>query len=154
MRTPDDGYSCVDVDRQAALHTAVQDPPTVKLWPGRRIGNYFCCHTEMSHSRRRSTHPITVRHPFCFYYGHVASFAKLKILPEHSAVRFGFDAAFHLHVRTPANLDSRRQREPLIQVPCGWGHWSESRRTPSCVRRQTAACPCRRSQLAQPEMEV
>ena len=29
-----------------------------------------------------SDHPITIRHPFCFYYGHVAAFAKLKILPQ------------------------------------------------------------------------
>eukprot|EP00850_Spirogloea_muscicola_P023678 SM000377S13799 [mRNA] locus=s377:32580:36264:+ [translate_table: standard] len=27
--------------------------------------------------------PIDVRHPFCFYYGHVNAFAKLKILPDH-----------------------------------------------------------------------
>lgn len=33
------------------------------------------------------THPIAVRHPFCFYYGHVAAFAKLKILPDDPAVR-------------------------------------------------------------------
>ena len=29
-----------------------------------------------------SAHPIAVRHPFCFYYGHIASFAKIKMLPE------------------------------------------------------------------------
>jgi len=34
-----------------------------------------------------ATHPIAVRHPFCFYYGHVAAFAKLKILPDDPAVR-------------------------------------------------------------------
>lgn len=28
------------------------------------------------------SHPIDIRHPFCFYYGHLAAFAKLKILPE------------------------------------------------------------------------
>ena len=28
-----------------------------------------------------SVQPIDVRHPFCFYYGHLASFAKLKMLP-------------------------------------------------------------------------
>ncbi|KAK9789403.1 hypothetical protein WJX73_006308 [Symbiochloris irregularis] len=28
-----------------------------------------------------ASHPITIRHPFCFYYGHVAAFAKLKVLP-------------------------------------------------------------------------
>lgn len=26
--------------------------------------------------------PIQIRHPFCFYYGHVAAFAKLKALPQ------------------------------------------------------------------------
>jgi len=29
-----------------------------------------------------SAHPIDVRHPFCFYYGHLASFDKLKMLPN------------------------------------------------------------------------
>ena len=29
-----------------------------------------------------AAHPIDVRHPFCFYYGHLASFAKLKMLPD------------------------------------------------------------------------
>ena len=28
-----------------------------------------------------SAQPIDVRHPFSFYYGHLASFAKLKMLP-------------------------------------------------------------------------
>ena len=28
-----------------------------------------------------SVQPIDVRHPFCFYYGHLASFAKSKMLP-------------------------------------------------------------------------
>ena len=27
-------------------------------------------------------HPIHIRHPFCFYYGHVAAFARIKILPQ------------------------------------------------------------------------
>ena len=31
-----------------------------------------------------SESPISLRHSFCFYYGHVASFAKLKLLPEVS----------------------------------------------------------------------
>lgn len=34
-----------------------------------------------------SAHPIAVRHPFCFYYGHVASFAKIKMLPDVPMVR-------------------------------------------------------------------
>lgn len=29
-----------------------------------------------------SAQPIPLRHPFCFYYGHVAAFAKLKMLPQ------------------------------------------------------------------------
>lgn len=33
-------------------------------------------------------HPIDVRHPFCFYYGHLASFGKTKMLPEMQEVRF------------------------------------------------------------------
>lgn len=26
--------------------------------------------------------PIGLRHPFCFYYGHLAAFARLKVLPQ------------------------------------------------------------------------
>lgn len=33
-----------------------------------------------------ASHPITIRHPFCFYYGHVAAFSKLKILPQVGAL--------------------------------------------------------------------
>jgi hypothetical protein len=31
--------------------------------------------------------PIGLRHPFCFYYGHVAAFAKLRLLPQVSWLR-------------------------------------------------------------------
>ena len=33
--------------------------------------------------------PIGLRHPFCFYYGHVAAFSRLKILREVCLVGWG-----------------------------------------------------------------
>ena len=32
--------------------------------------------------------PIDLRHPFCFYYGHVVSFAKTKMLPVSHSTRW------------------------------------------------------------------
>ena len=47
-----------------------------------------CCSALASTgSRDWSAHPIAVRHPFCFYYGHMASFAKIRLLPDMPVVR-------------------------------------------------------------------
>ena len=45
-----------------------------------------------------SVQPIDVRHPFGFYYGHLASFAKLKALPQVTEICIAACACL-LHVR-------------------------------------------------------
>ena len=57
--------------------------------------------------------PISVRHPFCFYYAHMASFAKLKAFPQVGCVRCWCQERL-LHTW---NLSSAGQRAE-IQASC------------------------------------
>ncbi|BBN05926.1 hypothetical protein MPTK1_3g17070 [Marchantia polymorpha subsp. ruderalis] len=68
-----------------------------------------------------SSKPIDTRHPFCFYYGHLPAFAKLKIFADEPAqdmdIMFsrGIDpfildtSQCHNHPKTPAEWPSRDQ---------------------------------------------
>eukprot|EP00897_Mesotaenium_endlicherianum_P009271 jgi/Mesen1/8372/ME000468S07806 len=70
--------------------------------------------------------PIDVRHPFCFYYGHVSSFSKMKVLPDaelsQDDITFsrGIDpnvldpSKCHKHPEVPSAWPSRKALEAYV----------------------------------------
>ncbi|CAM6124876.1 unnamed protein product [Calypogeia fissa] len=60
--------------------------------------------------------PIDLRHPFCFYYGHVSSFMKLKLFPEEPAS--DLDTMFSRGI-DPGVLDPTQCHEHP-EIPAEW----------------------------------
>jgi formylglycine-generating enzyme required for sulfatase activity len=63
-----------------------------------------------------SMKPIDVRHPFCFYYGHLPAFAKLKLLPNEVPTKF--DVMFSRGIDPIVTDPSKCHGHP--EVPVQW----------------------------------
>ncbi|KAH9532618.1 hypothetical protein CY35_18G007800 [Sphagnum magellanicum] len=63
-----------------------------------------------------SMKPIDVRHPFCFYYGHLPAFAELKLFPNEVPTKF--DVMFSQGIDPIVNEPSKCHGHP--EVPVQW----------------------------------
>ncbi|KAH9534138.1 hypothetical protein CY35_18G090300 [Sphagnum magellanicum] len=63
-----------------------------------------------------SMKPIDVRHPFCFYYGHLPAFAELKLLPNEVPTKF--DVMFSQGIDPIVTEPSKCHGHP--EVPVQW----------------------------------
>jgi formylglycine-generating enzyme required for sulfatase activity len=60
--------------------------------------------------------PIDIRHPFCFYYGHMSAFAKLKLLPNELPTKL--DLMFSRGIDPMVTDPSKCHSHP--EVPVQW----------------------------------
>ncbi|KAH8933040.1 hypothetical protein BDL97_18G010800 [Sphagnum fallax] len=63
-----------------------------------------------------SMKPIDVRHPFCFYYGHLPAFAELKLLPNEVPTKF--DVMFSQGIDPIVTEPSKCHGHPEVPVQC------------------------------------